>query len=334
MGVLTCEKQDCTVAVTGTCLLAHSPPTTCPHYGEGGTAIPEVLQPLPTTVVQQVYSGLELGTQEAAELMASRYGHLAAVLGDTDAGKTCFLCAMYLLASCRELHPHFAFAGSRTLPGFEARLRLIRNWDRTDLPQKIVDHTFLKDPRRPGLLHLVLREHVTGRTLDLFFTDLPGEWSQQVVEHTSYADRLTFLRRADSIIIAFDTGLLRQAETRHVQLQWGRLLLQRLLDAVKVAPDVPLVLMLTKCDLYGSDIPEYGLRLQEVASSLGFTSTRLVPVASFSSRPNEIASGTGIATVLDTIAAGVLDLSRRPQTPPGDSRCFLRFRTTLLENGR
>lgn len=257
--------------------------------------------------------------------MAGRYGHLCAVLGETDSGKTCFLCAMYLLASCRELHPQYAFAGSRTLPGFEARLRLLRNWDREHLPERIADHTVLRDPRQPGLLHLLLREHPRQRAIGLFFTDLPGEWSQQLVEQASSGERLRFVRRADSIIVAFDSGRLQAKSTRHVQLQWGRLLLQRLIDTLAVDPSVPLVLLLTKGDIYGLEVPENASRLQEAAMSLGFIATYVAAVASFSTKPDEVASGTGISRVLDIILTPPTNESPAEDLP-SETRLFSRFR--------
>lgn len=183
-----CAKEDCTVAVTGKCLLSHIPVETCPHVRvaeqENQDQAPEQTQPsFPTTLV---YPGNELGLRQVSEIFSSRYGHLIGVLGAHATGKTCLLCSLYLLASCGDLRPTRLFAGSTTLPGFESRLRLLRKWSGAGLPDKIVDHTALPHPREPGFLHITFKETVPGEALrDLLFSDLPGEWTTDLIKRAS-----------------------------------------------------------------------------------------------------------------------------------------------------
>jgi hypothetical protein len=286
--------------------------------------------PIEQSAARSIYAGFELGVRDASRVMASRYSHVVAVLGDTGAGKTCFLCALYLLASCGELRPRYSFAGSFTLPGFEARLRLLRSWEQSDhLPSQLVLHTELKDPRNPSLLHLRLLEHISGLR-ELLFTDLPGEWSQDVVLKASAvaSERFAFLRRADALVLATDMGRVKNRETAHGQVQWSRHFFERIQASGRVAPSTPVIVMLTKCDEHGREVPEAALRIQRDAADLGFTRVRILPIVSFSRHRDAVASGTGISAVLDAV------LESADGETLDDASSVLAIRKSVISQGR
>lgn len=322
-----CSNADCTVAVTDKCLLSHAPIEACPNarvLGEDPRdEKPE--QPnsaLPTTLV---YHGNELGLQQASALLATRYGYLIGVLGATDTGKTCLLSSLYLLASCGELRPALLFAGSATLPGFESRLRLLRKWsEATVLPDHIMDHTLLSDPRQPGLLHLALMQTTPNPTLrDLFFTDLPGEWTTDLIKRADVAERFRFLQRADGLIIA--VSALKLLEAKNSQILSTRTLLQRLRDSVGVDPTIPLILAITRCDKTGSIVPPAVYQLIEFARELGFSNASHMPVAAFSDR-SDVPSGMGVASLLETLLHTTNHSVSQPVSEADESRMFTRFR--------
>ena len=268
---------------------------------------------LPTTII---HHGGELGWQQASAILAARYGHLIGVLGATGTGKTCLLSSLYLLASCGELRPSFLFAGSATLPGFESRLRLLRKWSGSQLPDQIVDHTILADDRQPGLLHLALMQTTPGRVLrELLFTDLPGEWTTDLVKYADKAERLRFLRRADALLIALPSPQLTAPDTRNSQILFGRMLLQRLRDDVGVDLNLPVVLTITRCDKMGATVPPAIYQLVEAAHQLGFLNVSHLPIAAFSDR-SDVPSGMGVASLLDTL------LQPRFQLIPGATSAF------------
>ncbi len=288
MGPGTCEKKDCTVAVTGKCLLNPSA-TECPHFRPAAKAptAAEVPGTAPAKAVTSTppprtfHSGQELGTRQAAELMTGRYAHLIGILGAVDAGKTCFLSSLYLLASNRLAAPEYAFAGSLTLQGFDDRARLLRTWKDGILPEKLAEHTTLADPRSPGFLHIALQNRI-GRRLDLLLTDLPGEWTKALINRADTAARFEFLKRADGLLVVLDGPALESNEKRHSEVQRHRLLLQRLRDDVGVSTSVPLVLVVSKSDrLTTGETPAAANDLMRWATELGF-SPRLVRVAAFS----------------------------------------------------
>ncbi len=273
MSKYTCSNPDCTVEVTGKCLLSHLPAETCPNAsiseaGSPGQRLGEDEQRLllPTTLV---HHGNELGVQQASEMFSTRYGHLVGVLGAYGTGKTCLLCSLYLLASYGDLRPTRLFAGSMTLPGFENRLRLLRKWSGPGLPDKIVDHTILSDPRQPSFLHIALKQFDAIR--DLFFTDLPGEWTTDLIQRADVAERFRFLTRADGLIIALQAPKLLAPETRNSQVQSTRMLLQRLYYNVGIASSIPVILAVTRCDITGPTVPPAIYQILEFARELGFS---------------------------------------------------------------
>ncbi len=333
----TCEKAGCTVADTGICLLSHADLNTCPNFrparrreeaAEPVPTTPEPAEPLavPGPAARQFPTGLELGTEDAAEIMRARYVCLVGILGFWNAGKTCFLLSLYLKASRGSLPQDYLFAGSQTLPGFEARARRIRKWQGGPLPERLADHTSnAADPRQPALLHLALRQAGGGRRLfDVVLTDLPGEWSQSLVDRAATAERFAFLHRADGIIVVVDGPLL-NSPSRHAELQRSKHLLERLVDSVGIDKTTPLVLLVSKCDRIQMDRPAAVDELEQHAKYLGFD-PEVVLCAAFSSTPQTVANGLGVFEALEKILTHVpAPRQKAVSFPRGGGRAFLDF---------
>lgn len=305
-----CEKQDCTVATTGRCVLSHPLPTECPHFKPITPMVPapqvdrsSVTAPETKGTLQSArkfHTGDELGTSDATEIMRARYAHLIGVLGSTDAGKTCFLSSLYLMASGGKLPSSHHFAGSLTLQAFEDRARGLRRWPEGGLPDQLVDHTVLKDKRQPSLLHLAVRQkNGERRRFDLLLTDLPGEWTDRLALRASSADSFRFMRRADGIIIVVDGKLLR-SDQRHVEVQRMRYCAERIVGDVKIAAATPFVILVSKCDEISMQMPQAAEELREHIEGLGFPA-RTVLSAAISRTPNEVANGTGVFEAIETI---------------------------------
>ena len=177
----------------------------------------------------------------------ANYCHLIGILGAWDAGKTCFLLSLYLMATRGKLPKGWRFAGSLTLEGFEDRARRLRAWKSGALPMQLADHTMLADTRYAALLHLALREGRDGRRIDLLFTDLPGEWSKTLVDSANAAARFEFLKRADGIILVVD-GFALTTSFRNVEIQRCKHLLERLKANVGVDPSTPMTVLISKGD--------------------------------------------------------------------------------------
>lgn len=330
MSAGSCSLAECTLSVTGVCVLSHVPASGCPNFVRSE----DVIGPSPGNTAKSelktrpVNGGNELGTQELATLMARRYGTIVGVLGETGTGKTCLLSALYLLASIGELRAGLTFGGSNTLVGFEQRLRLLRAWQETGLPDQLAERTTLVDPRRPGFVHLAFVDGPPRVARDLFFSDLPGEWTTDLIKRASAANRFQFLRRADVIVVAVQAPSLLRPERRHNEVQNGRILLQRLRDAVGVQQEVPIVFAITRCDLTGPSLPPAAYELATASQDFGFANTSIVPVAAFSAR-EDVPSGYGFGDLMESILGAALDAPaavRRDEAPDLPGRMFSRFR--------
>lgn len=280
-----------------------------------------------TEIGRKFHLGNELGAQNALQIMRARYAHLIGILGSTAAGKTCFLSSLYLMASSGTLPDPYRFAGSLTLQAFEDRARGVRQWPNGKLPDQLADHTILSDPRQPSLLHLALRESEKDERFDLLLTDLPGEWTDNLALRSTGAESFRFLRRADGIILVVDGNVL-VSDQRHVELQRMRYFTERLAEDVKVNFDTPFVILVSKSDETGMQMPAAAEELTKHVQQLGFPA-KTVLSASFSRKPTEIKNGVGVFTAIESVlsyrpAGGVIDASAGDHGV--EARTFSRFR--------
>lgn len=332
----SCEKADCTVASTGKCLLSEPDPKTCAHFRPTSDAVQTPAQDVGSMALgleqqaekkdtRKFHLGNELGTEDAIEIMRARYAHLIGVLGSSDAGKTCFLSSLYLMASGGTLPDPYRFSGSLSLQAFEDRARGLREWTDGKLPSQLVDHTVLSEPRQPSLLHLaVRRSDEDRRRFDLLLTDLPGEWTDKLVLHRNNAESFRFLQRADGIILVVD-GKLLVSDQRHVEMERMRYFSERLATDVKISRDTPFVIVISKGDEFGMKMPPAADDLRDYVKGLGFPATAIL-TAAFSRKPDEVKSGTGIFDAVDTILCHLNRISPTPNSVLGGRRSGRTFR--------
>jgi hypothetical protein len=336
----TCEKPDCTVADTGKCLLSHANLVECPNFRAGAseskTETTEVaftagVEPPSTEkkAGRTFHLGAELGVEDALAVMGARYAHVIGVLGSTDAGKTCFLSSLYLMASGGSLPAPYQFAGSLTLQAFEDRARGLRQWKDGQLPNQLANHTALMDPRQPSLLHLAIRESTADhRRFDLLLTDLPGEWTDNLVLRASHAPSFRFLQRADGIILVVDGTMLMSDAHRHAELRRMRYFSERLANDVNVSRDTPFVILVSKSDEIDMQMPPAASELCDYVAGLGFPATK-ISAASFSRMPEKVNSGTGVFSAIETVLSHRASqdgaITAQDYAEPG-GRAFSRFR--------
>ena len=154
-------------------------------------------------------------------------------------------------------------------------------------------------------------------------TDLPGEWSQNLVDRAGTAERFAFLHRADGIIVVFDGPLL-NSHSRHAELQRSKHLLERLAHSVRVDKTTPLVLLVSKCDRLLMECPAAVDELEQHARSLGF-SPEVVLCAAFSSTPQTVENGVGVFEALEKILVHVPAPHTKTASFPRGGRAFLDF---------
>ena len=345
-----CSYKNCTVQATGNCLLSVPDPNNCSNFvttstlqrrafdntpeGESAVETPTKAEPSPSPLapvsVRTFGWGYELGTSDALQLMQARYTHLIGVLGTTDAGKTCFLSSLYLMASHRLLPKPYRFAGCMSLQAFEDRARGLRKWDGGNLANQLVDHTILDDPRQPSLLHLALRECDGDRKrFDLLLTDLPGEWTDNLIDSANNAPAFEFLHRADGIVLVID-GKRLLSDDRHLELQNMRTFCERLAHDVGVALSTPIFVLVSKADEIESKLPPHAVELENFIKGLGFP-VRTILCAAISRTPQEVPNGTGVFEAIEAIIAPVTAQEYPAAIPTASQsvRCFQKYGVRL-----
>jgi Double-GTPase 2 len=237
-----------------------------------------------------------LTDQEATRLAAEQRPAVVLFAGGVKSGKTTLITSFYERFSRGPLSST-RFAGSRTLPGFEARARGLRPQVGAKPP---MPHT-----HRDAVpwLHLrVMCEEL--QALDLVFGDFDGEIFDGLVEGSETADQVPALKRADHISIVLDGGAL----ILPVERQFAR---QRTLDLVGVVarPGVvsspeALSLVVTKLDLLnGAEASEREAAREVIAevrsrlASEAGVSPEVLETAAISEDPN-LPVGHGLEALL------------------------------------
>ncbi len=204
-----CSIAECTFAETGVCL-ENNPPEQCPNRATASAqATPASVGSIPPPLTApdekpRFPPSLTLGGSEASELMSGRYCRVVGILGAPDSGKTASVASLFMLLS-REKLSGFRFADSRTLMALNEISQGARRWNKGSPPEQMTAHTELAEDRDAGYLHLRLRRIKDGDVFDFLLPDLPGEWSDSLIDRNR-TDRLAFMKAADVIWLMADGG--------------------------------------------------------------------------------------------------------------------------------
>jgi hypothetical protein len=149
------------------------------------------------------WTGNSLGTLDLELATACNRTEVIGVVGPFNSGKTTLLTIIYLLIHHGEQSAAGKFAGSWSLIGWNNLAAKFR-WKPGNGGPGFPPHTSRGAGRRPGLLHLALRDRQSIRQ-DYLVTDPPGEWfslwaQKEAAEGAAgarwvqqYADRFLFL---------------------------------------------------------------------------------------------------------------------------------------------
>ena len=328
MNEARCTNSNCTFAQTGFCVL-NNEPEECPNLVSeqeeetgDGTSLTHTDPVVGFGRDSQGFPRSDvLGLDDVRTLMRKEYCRVVGLLGVPDSGKTACLVSFYLLLFRNEMKG-FSFADSRSLMALDELSRGARRWP-SAVPQQMTAHTRLADGRSPGFLHFKLMRQSDGIRQHLVITDLPGEWSTDLIEKNR-TDRLSFLRAADVLWLMVDGQSLANREQRIGAISRTNLLIDRL--AILLSPEIPAIrLVVSRLDL-GKPLDD---TLQQLCNRAARHNIDLAVshVASFS-KSNEIKAGEGIEELIaQTVSTPVVDDDFWPEDLESGSepRCGLTF---------
>ena len=327
--MLTCRRPECTVAETGRCAL-NNDPATCPERTDvsvkSATDVSVIAKPPLGKPVERPRfpHSLALSPDEIRKLTGRRYHFLLGILSAPKAGKTALVVSLYLLAASGKLKG-YEIADSQTLMGIDDISRGARRWNEGQVPEEMTIHTEPIDERTAGFLHFRLKRLCDGEMLDLLFPDLPGEWSNSLIDHNR-TDRLSFLRSADVLWITVDGAEL--LKSRQQALHRTQLLLQRI--RAFLGPQVPQIIIAISHFDKGKP-EERSIKVLEDEAKHQELAVSIINVASFSDE-DSVAPGTGLLELL----TGTFELGRASRTAfwpdterPSAGRYITRYRPSM-----
>jgi hypothetical protein len=337
----SCSFEGCTIDETGICALSREPSTcgnrinnaaagaTSADAQENDEVATQNAERLGAPVLDQPVrasafpSSRTLGLEDLNALMGTKYVNVVGILGDPESGKTACLASLYLLLSHAMLNG-WSFADSKSLTAFEEIARGARDWNEGKTPEQMTVHTELADDHRPGFLHLRLVRLSDGRRVDLALPDVPGEWTQALV-NTAQSDRLDFMKSAEAIWIVLDGRTLADIEMRQGLIARVGQLVGRL-NTMLDGHTPRLMVVVTHRDLHvlGDNVIN---RLQTEFVRRG-AEAEIVNVAPFSDHPDNVQAGFGIAELIDLTVGKP---AKRPtfwsSTEPAEgNRAYLTYR--------
>lgn len=292
-----CRTPDCTVGDTGMCLLTNDP-ATCEFRIRDTDLVVETAKPDDVPPVLEapeerptLWGSLPLELGEVRELMAERQCLLVGVVGTPAAGKTAALVSMYLLLA----HGDFAgyqFADSQSLTAFEEICQGARLWGQSP-PEEMTARTKMSGSRVAGFLHVRLRHLTDGKLVDLLVPDLPGEWSDALID-TNRTDRLDFLHASHVLWVFVNGAELRKIELRMHTLNRTNLLIRRV-AAMLGGENPPIKIVVSHAD--SGPLPERTVaKLKQMCGDAGIDG-EIIDIASFSDT-NGVPAGTGLPKLI------------------------------------
>lgn len=192
----------------------------------------------------ELYSGAALSANEAEAITLRSRTQLVAFAGAEGSGKTTVLASIYERLNQREF-AGFKFAGSRSLLGFEEICHLNRLSSGGAHPD--TQRTRLTDDTK--YYHLALRtaEPPAARR-NVLLSAMSGELFRMAKDSQEEAERLTFLRRADTFVVLVDGERLATTAQRTSAQADAADILESVLDANMVSPSCIVEIVFSKLD--------------------------------------------------------------------------------------
>lgn len=215
---------------------------------QGDPADPQIADLTGDSDLIDLPSGDYLDVVSSSAITTASRTRVIVIAGGEECGKTTLLASIYEKFQ-EGPFGGLLFAGSRTLPGFEARCHLARIVSDRARPETERTKARLEDM----LLHLRLRADASDADpYDLLFTDLAGERFRLARDSTEECKKLRIIRRADHFVLMLDGERLSTIEQREEAYTDGRSLLRSCLDATMLGKDSLVDVLVSKSDIIKS----------------------------------------------------------------------------------
>lgn len=191
-----------------------------------------------------LYAGNELSGEDADAVTLRHPSHLVVFAGAAASGKTTVLASLYERLN-EAPFAGFQFAGSRSLLGFEQIChlnRLASGGARPDTPRTIPSD-------EAAYYHLALRGTEPGSPLrHVLLSAISGELFRLAMNSREDCERLTFLRRANTIVVLVDGARLAVPAHRTNAQSEASSILESFLDAKMIGNRCRVEFVFSKLD--------------------------------------------------------------------------------------
>lgn len=205
-------------------------------------SVEESAPTLPTFV--ELYAGNELNSEDADAVTLQSPAHLVLFAGAAESGKTTLLASLYERFN-EGPFAGFQFAGSRSLLGFEQICylnRLISGGTRPDTPRTIPSD-------EATYYHLMLRGTAPGaQRRHVLLSAISGELFRLAKNSREDCERLTFLHRANTIVVLVDGARLAVTAQRTNAQSEASSILESFFDAKMVRNNCRVEFVFSKFD--------------------------------------------------------------------------------------
>jgi hypothetical protein len=192
----------------------------------------------------ELYSGVALSATDAEVITLRSRTQLVVFAGAEGSGKTTVLASIYERLN-QDAFAGFKFAGSRSLLGFEEICHLNRLASGGTQPD--TQRTRLTDDTK--YYHLALRTaELPAARRNVLLSAMSGELFRMAKDSQEDAERLTFLRRADTIVVLVDGERLATTAQRTSAQADAADILESVLDANMVSQNCRVEIVFSKLD--------------------------------------------------------------------------------------